>query len=78
MAKEVKNVSVKQLSHNLLPNDCPYKTDKDKKKVRMVRVVITYYTDSTKKSTDTVSMECCCEHQDRAEQSLRESHGLVD
>ena len=78
MAKEVKNVSVTQKSHNLLPNECPYKTAKDKKKVRMVRVSITYYTDSTKKSTDVVGMDCCCEHQHRAEQSLRETHDLVD
>ena len=76
MVKEVERVTIKQKNHNLLPNECPYKTAKDKKKVRMVTVVITYYTDSSKKQTDTVSMDCCCEHQEKAEQSLRASHGL--
>lgn len=78
MGKEIKTVTVTQKNHNLLPNDCPYKTAKDKKKVRMVRVAITYYTDSSKNETDIVAMDCCCEHQDRAEQFLCVNHGLED
>ena len=78
MPKEVKRVTVTQLSHNLMTNGCPYKTPADKKKVRMVRVSILFYTDSSKENTDSVYKECCCEHQDRAEESLRASHDLVD
>ena len=73
--KQVKKVEVKQLSHNLMKNECRWKTNTDKKKVRMVRVVV-YYTDSQGK-TDTVSMECCCEHQDNAEDSLIANYGLT-
>ena len=76
MSKEVKHVTVTQLSHNLLNNRCPYKTARDKKRVRMVRVTIIYYTDALKKSTDSVEKECCCEHQHRAEQLLRETYNL--
>ena len=76
MPKEVKRITVTQLSHNLMTNECPYRTPADKKKVRMVRVSISFYTDASKKKTDLVYMECCCEHQDRAEGSLRASHDL--
>ena len=76
MPKKVKGVTVTQLSHNLMTNECPYRTPADKKKVRMVRVSISFFTDSSKKKTDSVYMECCCEHQYRAEESLRASHDL--
>ena len=72
---QVKRVEVKQLSHNLMANECRWKTSRDPKKVRMVRVVIVYYTDS-KGNTDTVSMECCAEHQDEAEESLMATYNL--
>lgn len=73
---EVKHVEVKQLSHNLMNNECRWKTPRDKKKVRMVRVVVYYYIDS-EGNVDTVSMECCAEHQDKAEEALIENNGLA-
>lgn len=72
---EIKRVEVKALSHNLMNNECPWQTRQDKKKVRMVRVVVYYYTDSNG-TIDNVSKECCAEHQDNAEQSLIDSYGL--
>ena len=76
MAKEVKHVKVTSLSHNLMNNDCPFKTARDKKKVRMVRVTISFYTNTSKTKTDTVSMECCADHQQEAEDELRERYNL--
>ena len=68
------HVDVKQLSHNLMSNECPWRTPTDKKKVRMVQVVV-YYKDS-KGKIDSVSIRCCCEHQDRAHDYLIAEHGL--
>lgn len=73
---EVKSVEVKAMSHNLMNNECRWKKQGDKKKVRMVRVVVVYFTDPQGQNTDTVSMECCAEHQDNAEDKLIEDHGL--
>ena len=42
----------------------------------MVRVVVYYFTDSEGKKTDSVSMVCCAEHQENAEDSLIANHGL--
>ena len=53
MAKEVKDITVQQLPHNPLPNDCPYKVPKQKKRVKMVRVEVTYHTNSSKMSANT-------------------------
>ena len=72
---EVKNVVVTQLDSREIDNKCPWKEATDKKKVIMVRVKIVYYTDS-KGNTDTVSMECCREHQDEAEESLMHEYNL--
>ena len=56
MAKEVKDITVQQLpAHNLLPNNCPYKIPKEKKRVKKVRVEVTYRTNSSKKSANTKS-----------------------
>lgn len=52
------------------------KQQKDKKKVRMIRVFVIYFTDSEGMKTDSVSMECCAEHQKNAEDSLIAEHGL--
>lgn len=71
--KTVCHVEVKQLSHNLMYNECPWKTATDQK-VRMVSVVV-YYKDSNGK-IDNVSVRCCCEHQDRATDYLICEHGL--
>ena len=67
-------VDVKQLSHNLMSNECPWRTATDKKKVKMVSVVV-YYKDS-KGKIDCVAKKCCCEHQDRAQDYLIAEHGL--
>lgn len=42
----------------------------------MVRVVVVYFTDSEGKKTDTVSVECCAEHQENAVDALIARHGL--
>lgn len=42
----------------------------------MIRVFVIYFTDSEGMKTDTVSMECCVEHQKNAEDSLIAEHGL--
>lgn len=76
LTNHIKNITYTQLSHNLMKNECPYKTSKDKKKVRMIRVAILFYTDPQGNETDSVSMECCVEHKSRAEESLIESNGL--
>ncbi len=68
-------VNVHQLSHNLMRNECRWKTAKDPAKVRMVRVGIDYK--DSKGQVDCVYMECCCEHQDRAEQELISTYGLT-
>lgn len=73
---QVKHVEVKQMCHNLMTNECRWKTPRDKKRVRMVRVVVVYFTDSEGKKTDTVSMECCAEHQENAVDALIGRHGL--
>lgn len=73
--KQVKRVEVKQASHNLMYNECRWKTATDKKMVRMVTVLV-YYTDS-QGHTDSVSMRCCCEHQEDAEESLIENYKLT-
>lgn len=73
---QIKHTEVKQLSHNLMNNECRWKTSRDKKKVRMVKVVVWYYTNS-QGNTDCVSMECCAEHQDEAEESLIKTYGLT-
>ena len=52
MAKEVKDITVQPLPHTLLPNNCPYKVPKEKKRVKMVRVEVTYRTNSSKKSAN--------------------------
>lgn len=67
---------VKQLSHNLLRNECPYaeNANERKKKVRMVRVVV-HYTNSDGK-WETASKECCAEHQDRAITSICEAYDI--
>ena len=67
-------VDVKQLSHNLMSNECPWKEITDKKKVRMVSVVV-YYKD-LKGKIDRVGIRCCCEHQDRAIDYLIAQHDL--
>ncbi|KAL9984257.1 hypothetical protein ACROYT_G006531, partial [Oculina patagonica] len=73
---EVKRVEVKAMSHNLMDNECRWRKQGDKKKVRMVRVVVVYYTDREGQNTDTVGMECCAEHQENAEEKLIEDNGL--
>ena len=52
MATEVKDITVQPLPHNLLPNNCQYKVPKEKKRVKMVRVEVTYRTNSSKKSAN--------------------------
>lgn len=42
----------------------------------MIRVFVIYFTDSEGMKTDSVSMECCAEHQKNAEDSLIAEHGL--
>lgn len=66
------------MSHNLMNNECRWKKPKDKKKVRMVKVVIVFHTDPEGIETDSVSMECCAEHQSKAEEELIESNGLKE
>ena len=73
---QVKIVKIKAMSHDLTTNECRWKTARDKKKVRMVRVVVYYFIDSEGKKTDSVSMVCCAEHQENAEDSLIAEHGL--
>jgi hypothetical protein len=68
-------VDVTQPSHNLMTNECEWKTPGDKKTVRMVRVTV-YYKDS-QGTTDMVSMQCCCEHQYRATDHLIAKYGLT-
>lgn len=76
MTNQVKHVRVQAKSHNLMTNECRWKTAKDKKKVRMIRVFVIYFTDSEGMETGSVSMECCAEHQKNAEDSLIAEHGL--
>lgn len=52
------------------------RSEKKKHKVRMVRVVVFYYKDAKGENIDTVCMECCAEHQEKAETSLIQRHGL--
>ena len=53
MAREVKDITLQQLPQNRLANDCPYKVPKEKKRVKMVRVEVTYHINSPKKSANT-------------------------
>lgn len=73
----VHHVGVKTLHESqLVTNECPWQNPNKKDKVRMVRVVVYYYKDAKGKDIDTVSMECCAEHQGKAETSLIQQHGL--
>lgn len=73
----VHHVQVKTLYESkLVKNECRWQGPKKQDKVRMVRVVVYYYKDAKGKNIDTVSMECCAEHQEKAVTSLIQQHGL--